>query len=275
MKKILSVYALFVCAGTPFTSKGQEANWFEAEGNTYYIAESCIPHSDVLFQASRGGGKLLKRSTADENGRLIVAGNDAFKPAFVLNTKHKNTGGVAGSGVASFYENKEFSFSNPGVRVADGVNRITWETEVAGGVNLYFEVLKSVDLVTYTPIGSIPAAKGVAVTVYEDPVTDGAVYKVAVVNNEKGLRYTSKVIAPLSSGVKVYPTVVDDKFNIDLAHINASGSYKIINGSGQVVQKGKLNQQHNTVGVSNLSRGNYIVIVEAEGQVSSSKAIKM
>ncbi|MBL7712631.1 MAG: T9SS type A sorting domain-containing protein [Chitinophagaceae bacterium] len=277
MKKILSVYTLFICAGNPLSSKGQEANWFEAEGNTYYIAESCIPHSDVLFQARRGGGKLLKRATADENGRLILAGNEAFAPAFVLNTRHKNAEGIAGSGIAGFYENKEFSFSNPGASTADGVNRISWETEVAAGVDLYFEILRSVDLINYTAIGSIQAGKGTAAGIYtyEDPETAGAAYKVAIVNRDKGLRYTSKAMTPLLSGVKVYPTVIGDRFNIELAQVQASGSYKIINESGQIIQKGKLNQRHNTVGVSNLATGNYFVIVETEGQISTSKAIKM
>lgn len=70
-----------------------------------------------------------------------------------------------------------------------------------------------------------------------------------------------------ATAVSVYPTVFDSEFTV--SSTLELDSYQIYNISGALISSGKLNGKSTNVSASNLSTGNYIVVIRsAEGMVS-------
>jgi hypothetical protein len=66
--------------------------------------------------------------------------------------------------------------------------------------------------------------------------------------------------------VKVYPTVIKDNFFIDLDETGRT-IYEVYNLSGQLLKKGKLNDQYNQVYLADYPVGSYVLKVSHNGTI--------
>jgi hypothetical protein len=272
-------HLLFI--GFIFTSvigTAQEVSWFQAEQNNYYDIQGCVAKSDVQFYSTPGGGKLLRQTTVNSEGKLLLMSEQGFKPAFCLSMKDKNSSGIAGSGMVRFFDTKEFSFSSPTVERKNGTATITWKAEHVQDA-LTFDVLKSTDGINYVNVGTVAAPENTCEQEYS--YTDknfslDATYKVQVSSYAKGVRYTSRVIQlAQAEEVLLYPTVASNDITVMISSKLVAAGYTIINMQGQKVADGVLNEYSNSINVSSLNPGVYTFIINNGGKTISKRLEKL
>jgi hypothetical protein len=63
----------------------------------------------------------------------------------------------------------------------------------------------------------------------------------------------------LSTAIKVYPNPVTEKLSIDLNGVSGDAKVMIYSSTGQLLKTEKLNAQNNTINISHLQNGLYLV----------------
>lgn len=278
MKKVinnLSLIAFLSVCSIP--TYAQETNWFEADHLSFYSVKNCIPNSDILFYSQKNGGQLLKQVTVGIDGNFLLQGDKYFTPAFVLNSKQKNAKGINGTGMVSFYDAKEFSFNNLSLKSSDGVHMLSWIGEANPYEPISFKIMKSIDGINYESIGKVNAVStsGAVPYTYQDNGVDGAFYKIVVVNDNKGERYTSKVVVLESKTVKVFPSPTNSSINIVTDNVRQDAEYCIVNEFGQLMLNGKLAGNRQNVDIKHFPAGNYIIIVGTDKKNFSARIVKL
>lgn len=274
MKVIIGLTSIMAFSVT----NAQELTWFEAEGSTYFFVTDCIPQSNVLFYSERGGGKLLRRETTNEEGQIKIQSDNKFKPAFALNEKAKSLKGAMGSGRVSYLGLREFAIDAVSVETITSTE-ISWMAAV-GDHAIDFKILKSINGKDYMPLQVVSITKAPDLKRYSvvdvDLDNDQRVfYKIEIYNKLK-LRYSTKILATdYSKGVKVYPYSTQDKISLEVEPAHIPARYRILNQAGQMVGNGVLEQVLNTIWVSNLAAGNYFIVIAAGDGNVTRRFIKM
>ncbi|MCL2131784.1 MAG: T9SS type A sorting domain-containing protein [Lentimicrobiaceae bacterium] len=84
---------------------------------------------------------------------------------------------------------------------------------------------------------------------------------------------STNVTEPMQAKVKVYPNPANDRVRIDLLN-NGTAELSIVNTLGQVVKVVELNEMNNTIDISSLDAGIYVLKVSQGGSVSTTKLTK-
>lgn len=304
MKTFIKTSLTCIVAGLAYSSYAQDApliRYYEAEGKTYYEAYHCVPGSDLAFYSEQQGGHLLKNTTTDANGHLLLESKEGFTPAFALNVNSANNAGVSGSGKVTFITAKDFSLND--LRLIEGINHnyLSWRAAVAEPELYVFTVLKSRDGVHYNAIGVIDARdKHMSTYSFNDPEKDAAAsYKIEISNRQDHLGYVSKPIAlfgenNMSGGaeesslknaladmsIDVYPNPFNDAAQLKIVASSAGRvTVSVMDISGRLIlsQVSEFTAGTNLLalnGEEHLEAGVYLLQTEIDGVIGTQKIIK-
>ena len=160
----------------------------------------------------------------------------------------------------------------PASTIRFGISTITNEN------NITVNILKSIDGQYFKTIKtiSLSAQQNLSSYHFQDEYNSIAVYKIEIVKNNNIQRYLSKAynFSNQSENVDVFPTITNDKINVNFQTINAIIEYQITNSLGQTQQKGTFASNFNSIDVSTLKTGIYYVVINIDNQRYTTKINK-
>ena len=262
MKNILLIVLIVSCPGK---AQSQNASMFDAEGATYYEITNCKPHTTLLFHDEEGGGQLIRTVNLGLDGHCIAQGTKEFRPAMVFNK---------GNGKTYFFDKKEFVLDNLSVYTTGNFTTFQWEANITSGNEIDFEVPAGKDGTHFMAVETIKGSNFEGSHLYRFDGTFNY-YRLKVINKQTGVRYLSKVKTLKSTNiVSVYPTNVKDRLTIEIPSEFIGSNYKILNGQGQAISEGVLNDVVNSIMVTDLAAGLYIVEMGNENSKVTKRFIK-
>lgn len=271
MKKtflLISGLALCISQSHAQANAGNEitAYIYSADKVTHCHVLNAAPGAQVEFYSERWGGKLIKQENIGVTGTLEISEN-RFAPAFVID---KNTNRVF------FMEPQEFSIEEIGLKKVGNLNRISWTATTNPGKEIAFGIMKSNDGINYKEIKALSA-----VTTadefhysYDDVGNENSYYKIKVINQKAGVRYSSHSMKLGVKDIVIYPSLVNTTLTIDVLSGQTDLVFSVSNMNGQVVKKGMLSFGTNTINTTELSSGSYIVNITGGTLNLSEKIIK-
>ena len=269
-----------------FMVAAQEASFFEAEHTNFYEIKGCAPNSIVQFYSEHGGGMMLHQDKVNSQGNLLLSGSTEFAPAFVLSKDSRQ--------VRHYYE-QEFSFNDVQLTENEGSISIGWDAAVLAGDVHSFEIMKSIDSLNYTVIGTVTANDSsneyLPYVFLDEDVIAGSLYRIRVVSTQKGTRYTTQPMAvnsaanrgvnngnninPKDLQVQIYPTATRDVFTVSINQPNLTTSYRLVNEQGQTLQAGKTDKQLFSLSIASFAAGNYFVVLQTGKIKTTGRVVKL
>jgi hypothetical protein len=169
-------------------------------------------------------------------------------------------------------------FSKFEVRSTNGYAELLWQTQFETKTN-YFVVERSRDGQNFNPIGQVKTlGEGVKLSTYKFTDENLAVlnyYRLQLVDLDSKVQYSPVVVASngdIKKPFQLYPTVVQ---NGEMLYLQADGSVEsidIFNAFGQIVTS--KNQGSNSLDVSELPKGFYLVCLKIDGLRYAQKIVK-
>lgn len=211
---------------------------------------------------------MLKVVKTDANGKLVANFSAKNAPAFSLN-KYTVTNSQ-GNDYVHHFPNIEFHAKDIKLSVEAATVYIRWDAIVYNKNDIQFEIWKGE--------GGHDQLERIAIIkpsndlnnsyVFDDIYKAANSYELRIVKDGIVERYATSRLADATnlSGVKVYPTVIKDNFFIDLDETGRT-IYEVYNLSGQLLKKGKLNDQYNQVYLADYPVGSYVLKVSHNGTI--------
>jgi hypothetical protein len=160
--------------------------------------------------------------------------------------------------------------------------RLGWETSSEQN-SAYFDVERSTDGVTFTSIGRVNAAgNSASLRRYSftdnNPATGRNFYRLRQVDLDAQFAFSKTIsvnMAP-NAAVAIYPNPVLSNMMVEYPKVGKGAIYKVVSVDGRVMQSGPLqeNSSQQNINISNLQRGNYILVIQGEGQQYVQKIMK-
>ncbi len=232
-------------------------------GNNYYLAFSNIPSGASFTTQNVGGVGASNNSKVDPS--------TAITPMF--NLLYGATNQIQDAGVINItILPVKFEFFT-----AEKVNAsalLTWKTDNENSICNY-EVLHSMDGANFTKISSV-TNNGTSTAnkyLHTNPATGVNYYRINTINafGEKQLSEIKQVKFEQRNIVSIYPNPVETRLYINIANTNAleSINYTILDLNGKKIQTNEIKMMNlnNGINVSNLTPGNYYIIIKNKNEV--------
>jgi hypothetical protein len=152
--------------------------------------------------------------------------------------------------------------------------RLNWETSSEQN-SAYFDVERSTDGVNYSSIGKVNGA-GNSATLRKysftdnNPATGRNFYRLRQVDLDAKFEYSKTISVNMAANaaVSIYPNPVQSNMMVEYPKVGRGAIYKVISMDGRVMQSGVLqeNSSQQNINLGNLQRGNYILVIQNEGQ---------
>lgn len=268
MKKLLlqsSIMALVSHVG--IAQQNLQVSYFQVDNSYVVEATQLKPHSELHFYTTPEGGFVQQVQPVNETGKARFETTLSHLPAFILNERYVRHLGE-----------REFLLQDlKATRYGEELT-LSWQGAALPQEGISYVVLESLDGHTFLPLASLPASAS-HTTDYEYTTAYNihASYRIAVYKHEQEVRYTSKILRIESEQevYTLYPSYTQDKVQLDFINADLQGTYRIVSAMGQTVGQGMLSEQQNTIDVSSLSQGSYMVEIRCIGQRWVEKIVKL
>jgi hypothetical protein len=155
-----------------------------------------------------------------------------------------------------------------------GSVRLNWETSSEQN-SAYFDVERSADGVNFSSIGKVNAA-GNSATLRKysftdnNPATGRNFYRLRQVDLDAQFEYSKTISVNMAANaaVTIYPNPVQSNMMVEYPKVGKGAIYKVVSVDGRVMQSGVLqeNSSQQNINLGNLQRGNYILLIQNDGQ---------
>lgn len=152
--------------------------------------------------------------------------------------------------------------------------RLNWETSSEQN-SAYFDVERSSDGVNFSSIGKVNAA-GNSATLRKygftdnNPATGRNFYRLRQVDLDDQFEYSKTISVNMAANaaVSIYPNPVQSNMMVEYPKVGKGAIYKVLSVDGRVMQSGTLqeNSSQQNINLSNLQRGNYLLVIQNDGQ---------
>jgi len=249
---------------------------YEVDGVTTYDVTGCVPGSSIVFYSKPWGGDILKEVTTDATGHANVVWGEQKPPAFVLNKPTANGNKVSGNGMVATTPGKDFVLYDLSLSNNDGSTTLSWAATFSNPERYIFEVLKTTSDAGYTVIKTIPAKFGDQASYLLsdcEPENGSGSYKVQIRATSGGILYASSLMHGSGNKIMVYPTIARNVVHVKLSG-NELGMYRVLDVQGKVLSTGTLSADQNSVDVSKLTAGNYVIQITSSDRKLTAKFVK-
>ncbi len=267
MKKL--ILNLSICILSAYSIQAQQhfnVTYFQIDESFIIETSSVKPKGLVDYYSTPEGGFLQSSNLANDNGIATLETDLKHLPAFSLHDKYVQHLGE-----------REFMLKDlKGIREGEEL-LLQWQGAASQLEPIEYVLLKSIDGKVYEPISIFPVLSNESQEYsYTDVYDMKASYRVAVRKNKLQERYLSKVVKIQSetNPYTLYPTYTQGLVHIDFVNSDIQGEYKIISQNGQIISQGLLSTQFNTIDVSALSKGTYMIKILANGVSKTEKISK-
>lgn len=173
------------------------------------------------------------------------------------------------------------SLAGFGAKLVGGKRLLTWNTTEESTIH-HYEVERSTDGLSYTPVTKVAARSGTAnsysFTDEESLAANLFYYRLKIVEANGSFRYSQVVTLKNSrqqSGLTVYPNPVGNKLTVWFAEAVTQARLTVMNLNGTVVlAKAVGNGNEFGVDVSHLAAGHYVLQAEAGGRKQTVNFVK-
>jgi predicted RecA/RadA family phage recombinase len=250
--------------GINWTTRTSAANnnWSSVTfGNDLFVAVSFNNGTGNRIMTSPDGiNWTIRTSAADNNWRSVTVGNGIF--VAVANTGSGNRVMTSGT-IPSVLPVRFSSFSGKNI---NNSNQLQWQTNSETNNN-QFDIERSRDGHTFENAGSIPGA-GNSTSIKHYSFTDSSpfsgtnYYRIKQTDFDGRFEY-SKIIALINKenkSLSIFPNPAEDRVFISGLK-NKNAAFTISNDAGQVMLKGKIDE-NNSISVATLKTGRYTISIE-------------
>jgi Secretion system C-terminal sorting domain len=260
MKNILILIAFCLISNfATAQTKDTKLNYFEAEGNNYYILNGLDNKTDYKIYNQKGGGKVVANYVSNIFNHTSFKFNKSTMVGFVLLCK---------SGMVYHLQPKLFEFDQ--LKIVNDGSSIEWMgcqninqdySYIVQGTN------NGIDFIDITTIENKSASykQKFEVSIIQNVFEK---YRVAIIDNKSYAKivYQSSLIENPFIGL-VYPTKVSNSFHA-LAYKN-NLVLQVFNITGNILQTKSLIKGDNMLEFENYSSGIYFVKIKSEKEVNS------
>ena len=163
--------------------------------------------------------------------------------------------------------------------LVNGFAKLTWATATEVSTKS-FVIEKSIDGKSFSTLELIPAKNKPSAYEYTDAskLTGSAYYRLKVTNNDGSYSYSSSVQLSNKVSVKmsVYPNPVVNTATVSHTQAVSGAVLKVSSISGKTIStyNVQLGATQTSINVGNLTKGNYVISYENNGEVSTTKFVK-
>jgi Secretion system C-terminal sorting domain len=163
---------------------------------------------------------------------------------------------------------------------ASGI-KLNWETTNEINMKNYVVERSNNGTTNWTTIATVAArnqATNSSYNAYDNaPATCKNYYRLKTVENNNTIAYSSVVLVKYNCGkesITIYPNPATTVVNVSITNSGSTAIAKILNASGKTVWTGNLRNGSNSIDVSNMASGVYVLqMTNKKGSISSEKII--
>lgn len=266
MKKQITLTFLalgFISANAQNNIKLQVA-YYQIDNMVTVETTRAKPNSKVDYYAKYDGGQYQTSNTANEMGVALLTIPENAVPAFSLNDKFVQHLG-----------DREFLIKEIEVKKFGTLNKVSWKGNANPSDHISFVVLRKNDHSDFKEVYKVVPNDQHEVYDFQfvEPFTTDATYKIVVIKNDKQERYSARInqFDNQQESFMVYPTMTTNEIHIDFTSKVDDADYSIMSNTGQLLSKGKLNSQQNTIQLSQYPKGIYFLDVNFENSKKTTK----
>ena len=252
------------------STKHFNAVTFQVENSCYVRLQDFEKNTAVRFYSSVSGGKRIASKITNEFGNLATRFEDTNMPAFLLSKKQ-----ISEDSTQIFslhFDEKEFIvkdllFHQNASSIQLNFSSISSEKDFVTCKVHFVDALGNRNL-----LGSYDLSDDWANYALELPIEKQHQQIQMSIYTNKDLRYRTVLEDEnQKKNFEIYPTLSTSSVHLDVYSTPKNTSYYITSIKGETVLKGSINNWYNTLDVSNLPNGNYIVSVDFNGVRSRGK----
>jgi hypothetical protein len=265
MKKIIITFLISqITISLSAQSLNTKLNYFEAEGQHYYILNEIKEKTDFQIYNQPGGGKVIANFTATDNDKTIFNFDKAQPVGFALFSSSK---------MVYHLEPKMFEFDDLQI-TNDGAN-MNWMACQNKNQNFSFLIQGTNDGKSFIDIETIANKTAETKQKIEVIITKKIFesYRILVINNNcaGNTVYTSKQITNPFIGI-IYPTNFTNSIKVLCFKKNAT--LEIYNLSGQLLLSQYLDNGINLIQTLQLNTGLYLAKIKSNNESKTFSIIK-
>lgn len=266
MKTILNILGLLIYASQVCQAQSSMLA-YRAEDNVLIQGTNFPKAMQLTAYSDISGGRRLGQYQTSAEGSFSIQETSSNKPAFFINQRTINN--PNGSNIV-FPINYEFEVENIIIEKQENEVTYTWDALTINPQQISFHLVKcNLANQQCETIQIMDASNSSEMINYSAsiPFETNMAYSLQVYKNSILMLYQSDPVQYTETSNKGFTSVCQNTLTLESSALLDNQLYSILNLNGQIIAKGRLENNVKTIDVSNIPQGNYILLLNSKSHV--------